>query len=336
MAFAIGVAALFAFAALINWTPGTALAADEVACNGDHALEADGFQCTPLLNKGTGTTLGEAFTARSGMTLTIYTNLFGSFSDTGHSEEKICLDDDTDPFAAEDSCIGATAGNIINDATLVPAPGNQEEGAGDYEFMIEGVQLTESTGTGSADGLGKYTVFISTYAYASFHFNNDDSSIETFFEIPGEEDIPTPESTSSPPVDETKTVVSTRTTVVTKTVLVTRTVTTTETPDPEESETPDPTETPTATPTDESVPEGGVSGGPSAPTSTRPAATPTFVDTVLAVQEEPTATPGSSGISLPSSGSGPFGLGENWAVPVLAFWMLALVGAGVMLARRNS
>jgi hypothetical protein len=313
-------------------TPRTAYAADEVACNGDHPLEVDGYTCSDLLNKGTGTTIGEAFSLRSGATLTIYTNLFGSLSDDGHTEEKICVDDDDDPYSAEESCIGATAGDTINDATIVPAPANQEEGAGDWEFMIEGVQLTEFAGAGSAAGLGGYSLNVSTYTYFSFHFNEDDKSIETFFQ-PGE-DIP---ETETPEVTKTGSPNGTTTTVVRTTTVTndTSTPTPTSTPTSTPSATPSSTSTPGTTTTttvnrSTRTPTAGVGGS-----TTTPAPSLTPVNTVLAAETTPTAS--AIGVSLPAAGGGGSMevVRDNLPMLLLAMWLIVLVIVGAAVTQRR-
>jgi len=336
-----------ASAALVS-VPQTVYAADEVACNGDHPLEGAGYACSNLLNKGTGTTIGEAFSRRSGSLLTIYTNLFGALADSGHDEEKICVDDENDPYLSEGSCVGANADDIINDGTLVPAPADQEEGSNLWEFMIEGVQLTEFAGAGAAAGLGGYSVDISTYTYVSLHFNEGDKSIETFFQPPADSPV-----TKTPPATRTGIPNGTRTAVRTGTPNGTRTAVRTSTaaartPTPtvtDETETATSTPTHTSTSTATSTPTPG-DGNPTVnrrntPTaevagSTRipnPSATP--VNTVLAAEITPTAS--AIGVSLPfTGGGGSMGIvRDNLAVLLLAMWLIVLVIVGAAVTQRR-
>jgi hypothetical protein len=328
-------------AGIFSWTTDTAYAADEVACNGDHPLEADGYSCSALLNKGTGTTVGEAFHVRSDVTLTIYTNLFSPLPDDGHSEQKICVDDDTDPYSTEGSCIGANAAAVINGAGLVPAPGGQEEGAGDYEFMIEGPQLTEFDGGGSATGLGGYAVNISTYTYFSFHFNEADKSIETFFQ-PTDDEI---EETETAEVTKTGGPNGTTTPRRTTTVVRTTTVTSSTVSPTVTEETETATSTPTPTSTSTSTPNGNTTTTTNRRTNTptaevggattTPGSSSTPVNTVLAAETTPTA--GAVGVSLPAAGGGGSldVVRDNLAMLLLAMWLIVLVIVGGAVVQRR-
>jgi hypothetical protein len=339
----IAASAMTVAAGIFSWTTDTAYAADQIACNGDHALEADGYSCSALLNKGTGTTIGEAFHVRSGATLTIYTNLFSPLPDDGHSDQKLCVDDDTDPYFTEGSCIGANAAAVINGAGLVPAPGGQEEGAGDYEFMIEGPQLTEFDGAGPATGLGGYAVNVSTYTYFSFHFNEADKSIETFFQ-PSDDEI---EETETAEVTKTGSPNGTTTpgrtsTVVRTTTATSNTVSPTVT---EETETATSTPTPTTTSTSTSTPSGNTTTTTNRRTNTptaevggattTPGASSTPVNTVLAAETTPTAS--AVGVSLPAAGGGGSldAVRENLPMLLLAMWLIVLVIVGGAVVQRR-
>ncbi|MEX2225118.1 MAG: hypothetical protein WEB52_01565 [Dehalococcoidia bacterium] len=318
--------------ALSLTTTRTAYAADEVACNGDHALEDDGYACSPLLNKGTGSTIGEAFSIRAGSVLTIYTNLFSPLSDDGHSEQKLCVDDDDDPFDEEESCLGDTAEGHINDDMLVPAPANQEEDDGEYEFLIEDEQLEEFSGAGSSAGLGGYAVNVSSYTYFSFHFDEAQYSVETFLQP--EDDGPeteTPEVTKTGGPGRTSTVVRTTTAVRTTTPTVTgETETPTSTPTLTSTSTSTSTSTPgNGTTTTNRPPPNGVGGS----TTTPPTATP--VNTVLAQEVTPTAS--AIGVSLPAAGGGGSMdmVRDNLPLLLLSMWLIVLVIVGGAVTQRR-
>jgi len=160
-------------------------AADEVACNGDHPLEAQGHLCSPITNKGTSITAGELLYQVAGGTVTLYTNVFGA-DDYGHWEQKLCVDDDSDPWNSGDSCLGGTAQihiNLLQGDHLKGADENPvEPDNGKYEVMIEG--LSETVASVDGESLALYDVYIDEYDFFSFHFNQGSTSLEAFFMRP--------------------------------------------------------------------------------------------------------------------------------------------------------
>lgn len=152
---------------------------NEAACDGDGP---DGYECTELLNKGGGEVIGEQFYRRLDGDLEIITHLFDAPS-TGHVEEKLCLDDDEDPLADNVSCTGATAGTKVNAGDPLPDPDAGEERAGLYEVAVQNI---EEAGVVTIDGedLARYVVAVDGYEFASFHFNQGDFSVESFFAAP--------------------------------------------------------------------------------------------------------------------------------------------------------
>lgn len=161
---------------------GTAQSLNESACDGDGP---EGYQCTELLNKGGGEVIGEQFFRRQGDgagDLEILTHLFDEPS-ADHSGEKLCLDDDTDPLAEGVSCTGGAAGTKIDAGDPLPDPDAGEEDAGEYEVLVENL---DQAGTVTVDGeeLAQYVVSIDGYEFSSFHFNQGEFSVESFFEAP--------------------------------------------------------------------------------------------------------------------------------------------------------
>ncbi|NIM49334.1 MAG: hypothetical protein GTN78_15425, partial [Gemmatimonadales bacterium] len=170
-----------ALALFIASPGGTSEALNDIPC--DHDAPA-GYDCTPLVNKGTGVTIGELFYQQSGGTLTMLTNLF-TVPDTNHTDQKLCADDDPDPWASEESCLGGSAETKITDCASLPDAGDGEEAAGLYEVFIEGTgsgePLEETTEAVDSETLARYDVCVDEYSYFSFHFNQGEFSIESFF-----------------------------------------------------------------------------------------------------------------------------------------------------------
>ncbi|MFB3052791.1 MAG: hypothetical protein ACE1ZT_02870 [Dehalococcoidia bacterium] len=172
---------------------------DTTACDDVPA----GFECVELTNKGgSQETLGELFFQLNGSTLTMLTNLF-SEDDFGHTEQKLCVDDDSDPLGSEESCLGNSAGTKITGCGDLPDAGADEEAGGLYEVFIEGAPLTETTQFVDAVELVKYDVCVDDYTHFSFHFNQDRFSIEAFFQPTSP--TPTPTATATPPDEATPT-----------------------------------------------------------------------------------------------------------------------------------
>ena len=159
---------------------------DPADANAD--LIADGFTCTYLFNKGQGTDsepIGELYVKRDASDNLILVTDMNTVADTGHSDAKLCVDDDTDPINLSvtdpdndgKSCLGATAGITISEGDpLKPAADAPEEVAGKYEVMIE--DLVE----GTYDGFGMFDVFVNGYTEFSLHFNQGGFSTEAFFQ----------------------------------------------------------------------------------------------------------------------------------------------------------
>lgn len=162
---------------------GPAGSLDNAACDGD---TPDGYACVPLLNKGTGRVIGELFFNRDGGGLgdnvEMLTNLFRT-ADSGHADEKLCMDDDRVPFDSRGSCVGGNAGSSVGADAILPAPESGEEEAGKWEVFRE---RFDETGTVDVDGqaLARYVLFVDGYEYFSFHFNQSGNSVEAFFHLP--------------------------------------------------------------------------------------------------------------------------------------------------------
>lgn len=174
------VAAVAVGAVLLLTEPAGSL--DQTACDGDGP---EGYACTALLNKGGGEVIGEQFFRRRGEDaeeLEILTHLFDEPS-TGHTEEKLCVDDDNDPLTDQGSCTGGSAGTKVDAGDPLPDPDDGEEDDGEYEVLI---QSFDAVGTVTVDGeeLAQYVVAVDGYELASFHFNQGDLSVESFFEAP--------------------------------------------------------------------------------------------------------------------------------------------------------
>ena len=185
IAAAIAIAAIVAAASFVG-SSGQAVH-DDNPCTDVPA----GFECVELTNKGVSQeTLGELFFQLNGSTLTMLTNLF-TVPDFGHDQQKLCVDDDSDPLANKDSCLGNSAGTKITDCGDLPDADAGEEAAGLYEVFIEDAPLAETTQFVDNVELGKYAVCVDDYTHFSFHFNQDDFSIEAFFQ-------PTPPTTPTP------------------------------------------------------------------------------------------------------------------------------------------
>jgi len=148
---------------------------DTTACN-DIPV---GYECTPLINKGTDATIGELFHKRVGDISTFVTNLF-TVADTGHTDAKLCLDDDDDPFDDGTSCLGSTAGTKLTTLGACPATTGEED-SGKYEYFLEGAALTQSTIVIDAVTLGLFTACTESYEFLSLHFNQGEFSVESFF-----------------------------------------------------------------------------------------------------------------------------------------------------------
>ena len=182
----VGTATIFANEAL-----------DEHLCapaDENATLTAAGFECTYLFNKGQGTDsdpVGELYVKRDADDNLVLVTDLNTMADTGHEDAKLCVDDDTDPINLSvtdpdngaKSCLGSTAGDTVdhaaltaNHALLKPAADPPEEGAGEYEVMIDA--LVEE----ALSGFGAYTVFVNGYTEFSLHFNEGDLSIEAFFQ----------------------------------------------------------------------------------------------------------------------------------------------------------
>lgn len=178
----LSAAVVAALAGAVLFLAGPAESLNEAACDGDGP---DGYQCTELLNKGGDEVIGEQFHRRQGDDggeLEILTHLFNE-SSTDHSEEKICLDDDTDPLDEEVSCTGGNAGTKIDAGDPLPDPDAGEEDAGEYEVLV---QSFDQDGTVTVDGeeLAQYVLTIDGYEHSSFHFNQGGFSVESFFTAP--------------------------------------------------------------------------------------------------------------------------------------------------------
>lgn len=151
------------------------------------------------MNKGGDGVVGEQFYRRTGPDaedLEILTHLFNEPS-TNHDEEKLCLDDDTDPLSDEESCTGGNAGTKIDAGDPLPDPDDGEEDDGLYEVMV---QSFDQDGTITVDGeeLAQYVLTVDGYEFSSFHFNQGGMSIESFFEAP----LPPDLSVAKTPDDE--------------------------------------------------------------------------------------------------------------------------------------
>ena len=193
---AIALVAVAALGAGIAGSGESALAVhDDSACNSGDVPA--GYDCTPLLNKGTGTTVGELFIASDADTLTLLTNLF-DLPDSGHSEQKLCLDDDTVPWAIGTSCLGGTAALKVFDCADLPDAAASETDGGEYEIFIEGDPVAETTQAIDGATLGRYDICADAYTYFSFHFNEGDMSVEAFFQPPAPAPTPTPTETPTP------------------------------------------------------------------------------------------------------------------------------------------
>ncbi len=178
VAIAIAVAAIVA-AASFGGPSGQAVH-DDNACTD----VPTGFECVELTNKGgSQETLGELFFRLNGSTLTMLTNLF-TVDDFGHDQQKLCMDDDSDPLADKESCTGdpKVVETKISDCGNLPDADADEEAGGLYEVFIDGAPLTETTQIVDSVELGKYDVCVDDYTHFSFHFNQDDFSIEAFFQ----------------------------------------------------------------------------------------------------------------------------------------------------------
>ena len=145
-----------------------------------------GFECVELTNKGNPSqTLGELFFQLNGSTLTMLTNLF-TVPDFGHDQQKLCVDDDSDPLANKDSCLGNSAETKITDCGNLPDAAAGETDGSKYEVFIEGSgsgePLEETTDVVDSLTLARYDVCVDDYTHFSFHFNQGDFSIEGFFQ----------------------------------------------------------------------------------------------------------------------------------------------------------
>ncbi|MEX0801572.1 MAG: hypothetical protein WD379_10190, partial [Dehalococcoidia bacterium] len=174
-----------------------ALATGPTAC----ASVPAGYSCTPLLNKGTGATIGELFYQRNGTTLTMFPHVFSSPSG-GPTDEKLCLDDDGSPWVSGASCLGNSAGTKITSCADLPSPTSGEEPSGKYEVFISGSDPGEplhwTNQTIGSLTLPRFDVCVSTYHKFSFHFNWGGSSIEAFFKSYYTTPTPTPPPTPTP------------------------------------------------------------------------------------------------------------------------------------------
>ncbi len=194
VAIALAIGAIVAAASFVGRS-GQAVH-DTTACDDVPA----GFECVELLNKGGGQTVGELFFQLNGGTLTMLTNLF-TVDDFGHTDQKLCVDDDSDPLANKDSCLGSSAPAKITDCGNLPDAAADEEAGGFYEVFIEGAPLTETTQIVDAVELGKYDVCVDDYTHFTFHFNQGELSVEAFFQPTSP--TPTPTATATPPAEAT-------------------------------------------------------------------------------------------------------------------------------------
>lgn len=178
----VGAVAAAAAAGIFVLLAGPAQSLNESACDGDGP---DGYQCTELLNKGGDEIIGEQFFRRTGPDaedLEILTHLFNEPS-TNHDEEKLCLDDDTDPLDDEVSCTGSNVDTKIDAGDPLPDPDSGEEDAGQYEVMV---QSFDQDGTVTVDGeeLAQYVLTVDGYEHSSLHFNQSGFSVESFYTAP--------------------------------------------------------------------------------------------------------------------------------------------------------
>jgi hypothetical protein len=259
-------------------------------CSGDSPAEEAGWCCAELINKGNGAHLGEAYFVESGSTFTVCTNL-DWLDDTGHSDAKVCFDDDgTHPT----DCLGTTSAGWNQSSPISPAD-SQEETGNKYEIRVE--NPPEFTGSGPTAGLGCYTVAVSSgswdYRWASLHFNEGGYSIVARINGFCHQNTPTPTSTSTPTETATPTATSTHTPTPTNTH--TPTPTNTNTPTPTNTNTPTPTETNTPTPTNTYTPTPTNTNTPT-PTNTY---TPTPTNTNTPTPTE-TFTPTPTDTSTPT------------------------------------
>ncbi|MDQ2636257.1 MAG: hypothetical protein M3Y83_05185 [Actinomycetota bacterium] len=162
------------------------------------ALEAAGYSCTKLLNKGqlptTYQQVGELWFRQVGTILQMRVIFFGG-ANTGFGDEKICLDDDPDPINDiapgndnPDFCEGGSADNTASQGadsgpSYPPAKAAgvaPEEGAGQMELMIENlIEISEVFG---GTTVGGWNVNIDGYTEALPHFNLGGFSIVAYFQ----------------------------------------------------------------------------------------------------------------------------------------------------------
>jgi len=162
---------------------GGRLGSDTVELHACAAVPPAGFDCTPLLNKGTGVVVGELYFRRQGTDVALVTDLFGSLLDSGHSGVKLCVDDDLIPFNVQTSCLGNTTASKVTSCGALPDANAAESDGSLWEVMIEGTPLSETTQVVGSRTLARYDVCVDGYRFFSFHFNQT-LSIQAFFEAP--------------------------------------------------------------------------------------------------------------------------------------------------------
>jgi hypothetical protein len=135
-----------------------------------------GFSCTRLQNKATGAAIGDLYIQRTGNTMTLLTEL------TGMPDEKLCMDDDTNPFSARGSCTSMTRSVLVTRCNRLPAAGASETDGSLWEVMVEGAALKESTVTLGGRTFARFEPCVDGYRYFTFRFNEASGLTEAFFE----------------------------------------------------------------------------------------------------------------------------------------------------------
>jgi uncharacterized repeat protein (TIGR01451 family) len=182
------------------------------------ALEAAGYGCTGLFNKGqlpsTFQRVGELWHRLDGTILRSRVIFFGG-SNTGFGDSKFCLDDDPDPInniapggANPSFCEGGDSPLSFNQGgdggpNYPPAKAANvapEEAAGKFEIRIEG--LTEVSEVFGGTTVGGWNININGYTEVLPHFNKGGFSIVAYFQPVRFPDVSvdkTPDSTPGPP-----------------------------------------------------------------------------------------------------------------------------------------
>ena len=159
-----------------------------------------GYFCSILENKGNPNSpadLGSLYYQFSGTSITIYTHLNANGANAlgANTDEKLCVDDETNPWAillggpgTGGSCVGTnTGGRNLSSGTLPNASaGEPDAGLNEYEYMLQDSLLNKSATLVDIDGAGPLPaiqrygpIFIDNYTYFRFHFNNSGFSIES-------------------------------------------------------------------------------------------------------------------------------------------------------------